>query len=112
MMFLSSGESRGTRAERPSLDTVDFAVVPTDPAGVKDFRHAPPQSSRLTLIVKRRLTLRKRRETWLLDVQVLDVEGMFLDELPSRFDLVPHEHPEHLVGCRSIDQRYLDHGSI
>src|SRR4030067_1556831 len=31
------------------------------------------------------------------DVEVDDVERIFLDELPARFDLVAHEHGEYLV---------------
>ena len=40
----------------------------------------------------------------LSDVKVLHVQGVVLDELPARLDLVAHEQGEHLLGLDRVGQ--------
>ena len=39
------------------------------------------------------------------DVEVLDVEGVLLDEIAAGLDLLAHQHAEQVVGCGRVGHR-------
>src|SRR6185503_15128282 len=51
---------------------------------------------------------RRRSLTRNLDIEVRDVQGVLLDELPARLDGVAHQHREHLIGADGVFHRDLE----
>ncbi len=45
------------------------------------------------------------------NIEVLDLKGMFLDELPAWFDIVAHEGGEQVVGGGGVIEPYLHEGA-
>src|SRR5882762_10082093 len=41
------------------------------------------------------------------NIEVLDLKGMFFDELPARFDIVAHEGGKQIVGGGGVIEPYL-----
>jgi hypothetical protein len=117
----SSGTALGSGGlfEVAALGTLVFAGAPadTDAEGVFDSTSgalSSPQARRARPETKptaneqeaKRMALRMPSPR--LNVQVANIQGVLLDELSARFDLIPHQDTEQLVSADRIFDAYLE----